>query len=74
MKEHIEHTEKLSSKNEAEVQENDAPIKALQNRMKELKERKNKSRKAEEDQIDEECLQRRCDEEKWLQTMETELW
>ena len=71
--ESIEHIEEWSSKHEAEVQENDAPVEHLQKGMKELKEIENKERKAEEDQIEEKHLQRRCDEEKRLETMKIEL-
>ena len=47
-----------------EVQENDAQIEELRNRIKVLKERENEERKAEEDQIQDKRLQRRYDEEK----------
>ena len=49
------------------VQENDAPIEELQNRIKELKE--GKSEKIKADQTEEERLQRRHDEEKRLETI-----
>ena len=49
------------------VQEDDAPIEELQNRIKELKEGKNEKIKA--DQTEEERLQRRHDEEKRLETI-----
>ena len=71
--ESIEHIEEWSSKHEAEVQENDAPVEHLQKGMKELKEIEKKERKAEEDQIEEKHLQRRYDEEKRLETMKIEL-
>ena len=71
--ENIEHIEEWPSKHESGVQENDAPTEELYRRIKELKEIENKWRKAEEDQIDEEHLQRRYDEEKQLETMKIEL-
>ena len=40
--ESIEHIEEWSSKHEAKVQENDAPIEKLQKRIKKLKKDKNK--------------------------------
>ena len=49
------------------VQENDAPIEELQNRIKELKEGENEEIKA--DQTEEGCLQRRHDEEKRIKTI-----
>ena len=69
--ESIEHIEEWSRKHE--VQENDAPIEELQNRIKELKKRENEERTAEKDQIEKEYLQRRYDEEKRLETMKVEL-
>ena len=65
--------EEWSSKREAEIQENDALIEEHQNRITELKERENKERRAEEDQIEEECLKRRYDEEKRLEIVKIEL-
>ena len=50
--ESTENIEEWSSKHESEVQENDEPIEELQKRTKELKERKNNEKKAEEDQIE----------------------
>ena len=50
--ESTEDIEEWSSKHESEVQENDGPIEELQKRTKELKERKPKEKKAEEDQIE----------------------
>ena len=44
----IEHIEEWSTKHEAEVQENDAPLGELQKRIKELKEIKNKEKKPKE--------------------------
>ena len=69
--ESIEHIEEWSRKHE--VQENNALIEELQNRIKELKKRENEERTAEKDQIEKECLQRRYDEEKRLETMKVEL-
>ena len=69
----IEHIEEWSTKHEAEVQENDAPLGELQKRIKELKEIKNKEKKAEGDQIEEQHLQRKYDEEKRLETIKIEL-
>ena len=43
-----------SNKHIAEVKENDALVEQLQNKIKELKERENQKRKAEEDPIEEE--------------------
>ena len=57
----IKHIEEWSSKLEAEVQEDDAPIEELENRIKELKERENDERKAGEDQIEGEPLQWKCE-------------
>ena len=50
--ESTDNIEEWSSKHESEVQENDGPIEKLQKRTKELKERKNNEKKAEEDQIE----------------------
>ena len=50
--ESTDNIEEWSSKHESEVQENDGPLEELQKRTKELKERKNKEKKAEEDQIE----------------------
>ena len=69
--ESIEYIEEWSRKHEA--QENDALIEELQNRIKEGKKRENEERIAEKDQIEKECLQRRYDEEKRLETMKVEL-
>ena len=69
--ESIEYIEEWSRKHEA--QENDALIEELQNRIKEVKKRENEERIAEKDQIEKECLQRRYDEEKRLETMKVEL-
>ena len=69
--ESIEHIEEWSRKHE--VQENDALIEELQNRIKKLKKRENEERTAEKDQIEKGYLQRRYDEEKRLETMKVEL-
>ena len=63
--ESIKYNEEWSIKHEAEVLENGAPKKSLQNRMKKLKERENE-KKAEGDQTGQERLQQRYDEEKRL--------
>ena len=54
-----EHVEEWSNKHEAEVQESDTLIEKFQNRIKELKGKENKEWKAEEDQIEEKCIQQR---------------
>ena len=69
----VENIEEWSSKHEAEVQENDAPIEEIQNRIKELRERENEERKENEDQIEEEPLQWRYDVEKQLEIMKIQL-
>ena len=53
----IKDIEEWSGKYEAGVQENDAPIEELQNKIKELKIRENEERRAEKDQIKKERLQ-----------------
>ena len=68
-----EHIEEWSSKHEAEVQENEAPLEKLQKRIKELKERKNKEKKPKEIRLRNNIFQRRYDEEKRLETMKIEL-
>ena len=70
--ESIEHIEEWSKKHEAEVNENDVPVEDFQNRINELKEGENEKRKAGKNQIEEERLQRRPDEEKGLETMKTD--
>ena len=61
----IEYIENLSTKHEAEVLENGAPKKdSKQNERTEVK--KNRRKKTEGDQTEEEHLQQRYDEEKWL--------
>ena len=70
--ESIEHIEEWSKKHEAEVNENDMPVEDFQNRINELKEGENEKRKAGKNQIEEERLQRRPDEEKGLETMKTD--
>ena len=69
----VENIEEWSSKHEAEVQENDAPIEEIQNRIKELRERENEERKENEDQIEEEPLHWRYDVEKQLEIMKIQL-
>ena len=69
----MEKIEKWTSKNEAEIQGYDAPIEELQNRIIKLKPRETQERKAEVDQFEEECLQRRYNEERELETMEFEV-
>ena len=71
--ENMEEIEKWTSKHEAEVQEYDAPIEELQNRIMGLKQRESQERKAEVDQIEEERLQRRYNEERKLETMKFEV-
>ena len=67
--ENMEEIGKWTSKHEAEVQEYDAPIQELQNRIMELKQRESQERKAEVDQLEEERLLRRYNEERKLETM-----
>ena len=70
--ESIEHIKEWSKKHEAEVNETDVPVEDFQNRINELKEGENEKRKAGKNQIEEERLQRRPDEEKGLETMKTD--
>ena len=65
--------EKWTSKHEGKVQEYDAPIEELQNRIMELKQRESQERKAKVDHLEEERLQRRYSEERKLETMKFEV-
>ena len=69
----MEEIEKWTSKHEPENQEYDAPIEELQNRIMELKQRESHKRKAEVDQLQEERLQRKYNEERKLETMKLEV-
>ena len=71
--ENMEEIEKLTNKHETKVQEYDAPIEEIQNRIMELKQRESQKRKAEVDQLEEERLQRRYNEERKLETMKFEV-
>ena len=71
--ENMEEIEKWTSKHEAEVQEYDAPIEELQNRIMEQKQRESQERKAEVDQLEEERLQQRYNEERKLEIMKFEV-
>ena len=65
----MEEIEKWKSKHEAQVQEYDAPIEKLQNRIMGLKQRESQERKVEVDQLEEEHLRRRYNEERKLEIM-----
>ena len=69
----MEEIEKWTSKHEAEVQEYDAPIEELQNRIMELKQRESQEGKVEVDQLEEKRLQQRYNEERKLETMKFEV-
>ena len=71
--ENMKEIKKWTSKHEAKVQEYDAPIEELQNRIMELKQRESQERKAEVDQLEEERLQQRYNEERKLETMKFEV-
>ena len=65
----MEEIEKWTSKHEAQVQEYDAPIEKLQNRIMGLKQKESQERKVEVDQLEEEHLRRRYNGERKLEIM-----
>ena len=67
--ENMEEIEKWTSKHETEVQKYDAPIEELQNKIMEFKQKESQERKAEVNQLEEERLQQRYNEERKLKTM-----